>query len=172
MSSTVGLIAPVILPMTASEGGYRNLPGQVAVAVQGLEDPGEGVTIKVPSGDTQADEIPYETLLAPARVAAMFLAALVLDLPEPLPWERMTWTLHQAGPHAGPAVEDVLLAWSEDGRRAVLAPGAAGAFPGGEHVLRLTLALDVGAERAVWRRAARSDPEIAELRFRLPRSSG
>jgi hypothetical protein len=35
-------------------------------------------------------------------------------------------------------------------------------------VLRLTLALDVGAERAVWRRAGRSDPEIAELRFRLP----
>ena len=100
------------------------------------------------------------------------VVALVLDLPEPLPWERMTWTLRQVEPHARSTVLDVLLAWSEDGRRAILAPAAAGAFPSGQHVLRLVLALDVGAERAVWRRAGSSDPETAELRFRVLQSPG
>ena len=76
MSSIVGLIAPMILPTTAAEGGYGGLPGQVAVAGQAdTADPGQGVTIKVPPGDTQADGIPYETLLAPARAAAAFMAA-------------------------------------------------------------------------------------------------
>jgi hypothetical protein len=100
-------------------------------------------------------------------IAGDDVVALVLDLPEPLPWERMTWTLRHAEPRGRSTVEDVLLAWSEDGRRAVLVPASAEAFPSGEHVLRLTLALDVGAERAVWRRAGRSDTETAELRFRV-----
>ncbi|HVN12737.1 MAG TPA: hypothetical protein VMT69_11635 [Kineosporiaceae bacterium] len=73
MSSSVGLIAPMILPMTASEGGYASLPGQAAVDVPG--DPGGGVTITVPPGEVQAVVIPFETLLAPVRAAASFIPA-------------------------------------------------------------------------------------------------
>jgi hypothetical protein len=38
---------------------------------------------------------------------------------------------------------------------------------GGSWLLRLTLALDVGAERAAWRRAGRTQAEHADLAFVL-----
>jgi len=47
--------------------------------------------------------------------------ALLLDLPEPLPWERMGWSL--TGPGDGDAqhpVDDLMLAASADGCRAIL----------------------------------------------------
>ena len=93
--------------------------------------------------------------------------ALVLDLPEPLPWERMTWSLTRGGRHRGPDPADVLLAWSEDGAHATLVRSGGAPFPPGAWSLSLSLALDVGAERAVWSRAGASGAETASLRFDL-----
>jgi hypothetical protein len=95
------------------------------------------------------------------------VVALVLDLPEPLSWERMTWSLTRTGRHPGPSPADVLLAWSEDGAHAALVRSGGAPFPPGPWSLSLELALDAGAERAVWTRAGGSDPEIASLSFRL-----
>jgi hypothetical protein len=95
------------------------------------------------------------------------VVALVLDLPEPLPWERMTWALTRTGPHPARPLSDVTLAWSEDGAHATLTRSGGSPFPSGDWSLSLELALDAGAERAVWSRAGDSAPETASLRFRL-----
>ncbi|MFI7546060.1 hypothetical protein [Actinoplanes sp. NPDC049599] len=88
--------------------------------------------------------------------------ALLLDLPEPLPWERMTWSLEGPGSPA-----DVVLAWSADGARAILVRAGAAPFAAGAWTLRLALHLDVGPAQAKWRRGGSSLPEAGSLRFSL-----
>ena len=90
--------------------------------------------------------------------------ALLLDLPEPLPWGRVTCTL--TGPETAPA--DSVVAWSADGGRVVLARADGAPFTTGAWRIDLVLHLDVGAERAVWRRGSSSAPEVGALSFRLP----
>jgi hypothetical protein len=102
-----------------------------------------------------------------AASAGGSVVALVLDLPEPLPWERMTWALTRTGPHPAPPLSDVTLAWSEDGAHATLTRSGGSPFPSGDWSLSLELALDAGAERALWSRASDSAPETASLRFHL-----
>ncbi|WP_426513544.1 hypothetical protein ACPPVO_24830 [Dactylosporangium sp. McL0621] len=94
--------------------------------------------------------------------------ALVLDLPEPLPWERLTWSLTPMGPHPTPALNDVVLAWSADGSHAMLARTGGKTFPPGPCSLALHLALEVGAEAAVWTRNGRATPEEGTLQFTVP----
>ena len=94
--------------------------------------------------------------------------ALLLDLPEPLPWERMGWTL--TGPADGggrQVLGDLVLARSGDGSRAVLVREGAAPFSAGIWMFDLVLRLDVGAERAAWRRGGSTAPEAGTLRFRL-----
>jgi len=95
-------------------------------------------------------------------------AALVLDLPEPLPWERIWWSLTHAGPHPSRPLDDALLAWSGDGAHAVIVRSGGAPLASGRWSLRLELAMDIGAERAVWTRAGSADPETGTLHFILP----
>jgi hypothetical protein len=143
------------------------LAAAALAAVGGLQAASAGVFREL----AQALGLPY----APAPPVLEILAvpdgdevlALLLDLPEPLPWERMSWSLRQvrSGGHA--AGQDVLLAWSEDGRQALLVDPDGSPLAGGPWLLRLTLALDVGAERAAWRRAGSTQAEHADLAFLL-----
>jgi hypothetical protein len=94
--------------------------------------------------------------------------ALILDLPEPLPWERMSWSLTHVGPHPSPPLGDALLAWSGDGAHAAIVRPGGAALASGEWALRLELAMDIGAERAAWTRAGSAAPESGVLRFVLP----
>jgi hypothetical protein len=94
--------------------------------------------------------------------------ALILDLPEPLPWERMTWSMALTGPHPTQALDDVVLAWSADGSHGLLARTGGNPFLAGPWSLALHLALDVGAEAAAWTRNGRTTPEGGTLRFTVP----
>jgi hypothetical protein len=94
--------------------------------------------------------------------------ALLLDLPEPLRWERISWSLARVGRHPTPSVRDALLTWSDDDRQAVLVRTGGGRFEPGDWSLQLELALDVGAERAVWTRGGSAAPEVGTLRFAVP----
>jgi hypothetical protein len=96
------------------------------------------------------------------------IVALVLDLPEPLPWERMSWSLTHSAPHPSPPLDDTLLTWSSDGAHAVIVRPGGAPLASGEWSLRLELAMDIGAERAVWTRAGSAAPESGTLRFVLP----
>ncbi|HEX5120788.1 MAG TPA: hypothetical protein VFW65_36870 [Pseudonocardiaceae bacterium] len=93
--------------------------------------------------------------------------AVLVDLPEPLPWERMSWSLTPVGPHPTRPLDDAVLAWSADGAHAVIVRSAGRPLPTGTWSLRLTLALDVGTERAVWTRGNSSAPETSTVRFTL-----
>ena len=97
------------------------------------------------------------------------VVALLLDLPEPLAWERVAWSLSRSadGSGPGPALADLVLAWSEDGTRAILVREGGAPFGDGAWTLDLTLRLDVGAERAVWRRGGSTAPEVAAAHFTL-----
>ncbi len=92
---------------------------------------------------------------------------LLLDLPEPLPWERVGWTLVAPGASEDSSLRDLVLAWSGDGARAILVRDGAKPFASGLWSLRLTMHLDVGAECAVWRRGGSTAPEVGSLSFTL-----
>jgi hypothetical protein len=96
------------------------------------------------------------------------VAALLLDLPEPLPWARMGWRL--TGPDR--AVDDPLVVWSGDGTRALLVHPDGSTFTPGAWTLYLALSLDVGVERPVWRRGGSSSPEAGRLTVRVPAPAG
>ena len=64
-------------------------------------------------------------------------------------------------------LDDVVLAHSRDGAHAILVRTGAAAFPPGAWSLRLALRLDVGAERAVWRRGGSTAAEAGVLRFAI-----
>ena len=87
--------------------------------------------------------------------------ALLLDLPEPLPWERMGWKL--TGPAGGgrQVLGDLVLARSGDGSRAVLVREGAAPFGAGIWTFDLVLRLDVGAERRRGGAAAAPPPRPA-----------
>ena len=93
--------------------------------------------------------------------------ALVLDLPEPLPWERVTWSLVPPGAADDEPLEDLVLAWSDDGTRAILVHTGATAFARGSWSLHLAVRLNVGAERAVWRRGGSTAAEAGRLQFEV-----
>jgi hypothetical protein len=95
------------------------------------------------------------------------IVALVLDLPEPLPRERLLWSLVEVGRHPTPPLGDLLVAWSEDGASAIIVRAGAKTFPPGRWSLRLELTLNIGAERAVWTRSGDSEPESGTLEFTL-----
>ena len=95
------------------------------------------------------------------------VVALLLDLPEPLPWERIGWTLTPSADGSGAALADATLAWSGDGTRAIVVRSGGAAFARGPWTLGLALRLDVGAERAAWRRCGSTAPETGLLRFAL-----
>ena len=111
--------------------------------------------------------LPYRPTPPVAELSAISagrgVVALLLDLPEPLPWERITWTLLDPGQ----AAAAVLLAWSADGTRAILVRDGAEAFAAGAWILDLALRLDAGGERAVWRRGGSTAPEAGRLPFTL-----
>jgi hypothetical protein len=94
--------------------------------------------------------------------------ALLLELPEPLPRERLGWTL--TGPSddgTRGVLGDLVLAWSGDRCRAILTREGGAAFAAGSWTLDLALRLDVGSERAIWRRCGSTAPEAGVLGFRL-----
>ncbi len=93
------------------------------------------------------------------------IMALLLDLPEPLPWERMSWSLSRQRRGRQIPAEDAVLVWSEDGARAVLVQDDGAPWLADRWTLTLTLALDIGAERAAWRRDGSQAPEVAEIVF-------
>jgi hypothetical protein len=96
------------------------------------------------------------------------VVALALELPEPLPRERLSWSLTPIQPHPVPPLTDLVVAWSGDGARALLVRPQGTPFSPGRWSLHLELALDVGAERATWSRDGDSTPETAVLTFSLP----
>ena len=98
--------------------------------------------------------------------------ALLLDLPEPLPWERMDWSLLAPDAADDEPLADLVLAWSADGSHAVLVRTDGQAFAAGPWTLNLALRLDVGAERATWRRGGSSVAEAGALRFALDGDDG
>jgi hypothetical protein len=93
--------------------------------------------------------------------------ALLLDLPEPLAWERVAWSLIPPGAADDEPLADLVLAWSRDGTRAILVRAGAAVYGPGSWSLQLALRLDVGAERAAWRRGGSTAPEAGRLRFEL-----
>ena len=90
--------------------------------------------------------------------------ALLLDLPEPLPWERVVWSLTRDD---DVPLDDLVLAHSRDGAHAILVRTGAAALPPGAWSLQLALRLDAGAERAVWRRGGSTAAEAGVLRFAI-----
>ncbi len=99
---------------------------------------------------------------------AASVLALLVEVPEPLPRERLGVTL--TGPSDGggqAALDDLVLVWSEDGCRAILARQSGLAFTAGMWTLDLAVRLDVGAERALWRRGGSTAPEVGNMRFRV-----
>ena len=95
------------------------------------------------------------------------VAALLLDLPEPIPWERVRWSLVAPGQADDESLADLVLAWSADGSRAVLVRPGAVPYAAGTWTMHLALRLDVGAERSIWRRGGSTLPEVGRLTFVL-----
>ena len=96
------------------------------------------------------------------------ILALLLEVPEPLPRERLSATLTGPSDSGGVAtLDDLVLCWSEDGCRAILARQGGLGFIAGMWTLDLALRLDLGAERAVWRRGGSTAPEVGNMRFRV-----
>jgi hypothetical protein len=94
--------------------------------------------------------------------------ALLLEMPEPLPRERLSVTLTGPSDSGGrAALDDLVLVWSADGCRAILVRPSGVAFTAGMWTLDLAVRLDVGAERALWRRGGSTAPEVGAMRFRV-----
>jgi hypothetical protein len=101
--------------------------------------------------------------LSALAAASGAVQALLLELPEPLAWERVrvAGSLPGAG---GPPV----VVWNGDGTRALLLPPSGTRWPAGEYVLDLVLDLDVGPETPTWQRATSTRAEVGRLAFALP----
>jgi hypothetical protein len=116
--------------------------------------------------------LPYRVLPPVVELSAVTdgeeVVGLLVDLPEPIAWERVSWTVRRLGRGRPVPVTDLVLAWSDDGARAVLVRDDGSAFRSADWTLELTMALDAGAERAVWLRAGSSARELGELRFTTP----
>jgi hypothetical protein len=89
--------------------------------------------------------------------------ALLLELPEPLAWERVRVTGSVPGGGGAPVV-----VWNGDGTRALVLPPSGVALRAGDYVLDLVLDLDVGPEAPTWQRATSTRAEVARLAFTLP----
>ena len=91
--------------------------------------------------------------------------AVLIESPEPLDWTRIRVELREDSE----AIDSPLLAWSEDGTRAILARSdtADGSFPDGTYELHLAYRLDVGAEAPVLRRGRSTLDEVAAISFEL-----
>ena len=100
--------------------------------------------------------VELSTIAAPGGIVA-----LLLDLPEPLPWERIDWSLVAPGSADEEPLADLLLAYSGDGTGAILVRSGAAAFTPGTWRLQLALRLNVGSERAAWRRGGARPPKWA-----------
>ena len=79
MSSTVPLIAPVVLPMTAAEGGYASVASNVQVTFPDPAVVTAGVDITITPGADQTlpdgTPAPLDTLIAPVLAVVGFLPA-------------------------------------------------------------------------------------------------
>jgi hypothetical protein len=95
------------------------------------------------------------------------VVALLIDLAEPLPWERVSWILTASPDGRAAPLSDGALVWSEDGTRALIVRDGAQPFAAGAWKLDLALRLDVGVERPQWRRGGSSAPECGTLSFVL-----
>ena len=94
--------------------------------------------------------------------------ALLLEVPEPLPRERLGVTLTGPSDDGGrAALDDLVFVWSDDGCRAILVRQGGLIFTAGMWTLDLVLRLDVGAERALWRRGGSTAPEVGSLQFQV-----
>ena len=95
--------------------------------------------------------------------------ALLVESPEPLDLLRLTGELSRLRPRRGifVEIEDVLIVWSEDVTRVIMARTGSTAFLPGEYRLLTQQNLDIGVEAPLLRRGGSVLPELAEMRFRL-----
>lgn len=95
--------------------------------------------------------------------------ALLLESPEPFDWPRITVTVSRFRLRRGEFVEldDVLVVWSEDGTRAILARAGSTSFFPGVYKILVQQDLDIGLEAPLLRRGGSVLPELAELQFQL-----
>jgi hypothetical protein len=146
-----------------------------AVETAGLADAARAAVVEEQAASAEVHDVLAAALGVPWRpeppiaevltvVDGVASVALLLDLPEPLPWERIVWSL--AADDDVP-LDDVVLAHSRDGAHAILVRAGAAAFQPGAWNLQLALRLDVGAERAAWRRGGSTAAEAGELRFAI-----
>jgi hypothetical protein len=95
--------------------------------------------------------------------------ALLLESPEPLDWNRLSFTLERLT-RTGSFVDinaNTIVVWSNDGIRALLLSSSGESLPNGTYQLQLTFYLDIGAEAPVLRRNGSIVPETVALHFDL-----
>jgi hypothetical protein len=107
--------------------------------------------------------LPPVVELSALAAASGTVQALLLELPEPLAWERVRVAGSVPGAGGPPVV-----VWNGDGTRALVLPPSGARLPAGEYVLDLVLDLDVGPEAPTWQRATSTRAEVARLAFALP----
>jgi hypothetical protein len=94
--------------------------------------------------------------------------ALLVESPEPIDWNRVSWQLRKEGTTAGvyQPVANTVLVTSDDGARALIVNPAVRVLAG-NYELGLTYSLDIGLEAPALRRGGSTVPEITRLRFNL-----
>lgn len=94
---------------------------------------------------------------------------VLLEFPEPIDLARVTFRLLQSATGTAPYsdVGDLWVVPNRDATRVLLFRGTAGFFTSGYYRLDLALLLDLGAERAVWRRGGSTAPEVGALEFEV-----
>jgi hypothetical protein len=96
-------------------------------------------------------------------------SALIIESPEPFDWLRLTVKLARLDETVQTFVDvaDVLIVWSEDGTKALIALDEP-AIPAGDYRLSFVYSLDIGPGAPVLRRSGSTLPEVAVLEFSLP----
>jgi hypothetical protein len=95
--------------------------------------------------------------------------ALLVESPEPIDWNRVSWQLRKEGTTPGmyqPVAANTVLVTSDDGARAPIMNPAVRVLAG-NYELGLTYPLDIGLEAPALRRGGSTLPEVARMRFNL-----
>ena len=94
--------------------------------------------------------------------------ALLVESPEPIDWNRVSWQLRKEGTTPGvyQPVANTVLVTSDDGARALIMNPAVRVLAG-NYELGLTYSLDIGLEAPALRRGGSTVPEVARMRFNL-----
>lgn len=98
------------------------------------------------------------------RTASRQRLALLVESPEPLPWERFTVTAAY-GRNRGVPVDDLIVIPSRDGTRALLIDGEEQGWRAKPGAVTIRMDLDLGPALPRWTRGLSTQPEVVELAF-------